>query len=414
MYCKKSYICCDKLTTNMKHRFVICLSICFLACLPLKVHADGPIEDGVYSISCTKLAGFLGLGSYHSVNPYIYYVTAEQELSDDGYWVITNTESGYTIRNQATNHLLVFTYGRDDAYYKYMTIASESLGDGSEYWNIIEGSDGAYSVQSTVATDYYWNLRSGTNMLGTYKGSNGNSDNERYVFEKKGDSPGPGPGPDPVIDPELPVDEYSPVTFPDALHVYLSDGRIEAYPLKFVEGHSEQDGKLIIETNIGWNYTYNLSEVDSVSEQKPDFATFETFKIYKRDNDQVFGTVTGEIVGDTVFVTLAAIGKRLTPTFVTSDEGAVVYVNERLQDSEGTGERLRFDKDVYYLVSRPGCKILTAEPDNKYFMHPYGRCVRVHVDWLTDRDHRRARHLPIDGRDACTNQRQRQQQLGLA
>ena len=582
----------------MKHRFVICLSICFLACLPLKVHADGPIEDGVYSISCTKLAGFLGLGSYHSVNPYIYYVTAEQELSDDGYWVITNTESGYTIRNQATNHLLVFTYGRDDAYYKYMTIASESLGDGSEYWNIIAGSDGAYSVQSTVDKDYYWNLRSGTNMLGTYKGSGGNSDNERYVFHKKNDTSEPGehdwvdldlpsgtlwatcnvganspeeygdyfawgeitpkksngtwgdyswgtykwmnagqadwtqinkytfvdnqteacwynsngtfigdgqtvllPEDDAatanwgskwqmpsveqmreLIDSEnttstwttmngvngrlvtsirnnasiflpaggrrngtetqwegsygfywptmtdktysdracqfsfsassisivgsfdryagesirpvrvekktgiqYPSDEYSPYVFPKALHVYLSDGRIEAYPLKFVEGHSEQDGKLIIETNLGWNYTYNLSEVDSVSEQKPDFATFETFKIYKRDNDQVFGTVTGEIVGDTVFVTLAAIGKRLTPTFVTSDEGAVVYVNERLQDSEGTGERLRFDKDVYYLVSRPGCKILTAEPDNKYFMHPYGRCVRVHVDWLTDR-----------------------------
>ena len=195
MYCKKSYICCDKLTTNMKHRFVICLSICLLACLPMAVHADGPIEDGVYSISCTKLSGFLGLGSYHSVNPYIYYVTTEQELSDDGYWVITNTESGYTIRNQATNDLLVFTYGRDDAYYKYMTLASESLGDGTEFWNIIQGSDGAYSVQSTVATDYYWNLRSGTNMLGTYKGSNGNSDNERYVIEKKSNSPGPGPGP---------------------------------------------------------------------------------------------------------------------------------------------------------------------------------------------------------------------------
>ena len=209
MYCKKSYICSDKLTTNMKKRFVICLSICLLACLPQTVHADGPIEDGVYSISCTKLAGFLGLGLFHSVNPYIYYVADGSELTEDGYWVITNTESGYTFRNQATNDLLVFTYDRDDTYYKYMTLASEPLGDGSEYWNIIEGSDGAYSVQSTVVTNYYWNLRAGSNMLGTYSGSNGNSNNERFVFEKKGDNPGPGPGPDP----ELPKDEYSPITF---------------------------------------------------------------------------------------------------------------------------------------------------------------------------------------------------------
>ncbi len=315
--------------------------------------------------------------------------------------MITNTESGYTIRNRATDELLVFTYEREDQYYKYMTLAREPLGNGSEFWNIIEGGDGAYSVQSTVDTDYYWNLRNGTNMLGTYKGSNGTADNERFVFQKKEDAPEPQP----VPEPDAPEDEYSPITFPEALHVYLKGGGIEAFPLKYIASRSEQDGRLVIGTTFGQDYTYDLSGVDSVSERMPSFPTFEMFKIYKQLNDQVFGTVTGEMEEDTVTVTLAAIGKRLTPTFMLSDFDAVVYVNGRLQDSDGTGERLRFDKDVYYLVSRPGCKILMAEDGGQYAMHPYGRCVRVHVDWLTDRAEvptiyiNTADGLPITSRD---------------
>ncbi len=65
----------------MRNRFVVCLYICLFACLPLAVHADGPIADGVYAISCTKLDGFLGLGSNHNVDYFIYYVTDESEMT---------------------------------------------------------------------------------------------------------------------------------------------------------------------------------------------------------------------------------------------------------------------------------------------------------------------------------------------
>ncbi len=359
------------------------LLISLFACLglfPSAVHADSPIEDGVYYISNTNLEGWLGLGSYHNADPYIYYVTGGQDKTEDAYWIVTNTRSGYTFRNEATGDLLVFTYDRQDQYYKYMTLASESPGDHSEYWNIIQGGDGAYSVQSTIDTDYYWNLRSGSNMLGTYKGSSGNSANERYLFFKKEDGPDPGDDPDPIG----PTDEYTPIKFPEALHVYLSDGRLEAYPLKYITNYYESEGKLFIETNFDWTYKYNLSEVDSVSEQTPtDFPTFDWFRFTKKTNDQLFGAVNGEIVGDTVFATVGAIGKRLTPIFGVSEDEAIVYVNEKLQGE--VGDRLRFDKDIYYLVSRPGYQILTAEADNKYFMHPYGRGIRVHIDWLTDR-----------------------------
>lgn len=344
--------------------------LCFSSSI---AYAGTPIEDGTYYISNTALDGYLGLGKYHDVDPWIYYVTDGQEKTDDGYWVITNTRSGYTFRNEATGQLLVFTTERVDQYYKYMKLAAEPLGDHSEFWNIIEGDDGAYCIQSVVDTEYYWNLRSGSNMLGTYKGSSGTGANERYVFHKKEVKPDPEPEPDPSAGP----------SFPPALHVYLSDGRMEAYPLKYVTNYSEKNGKLVIETNLNWNYTYDLTKVDSVSEKTPDFPTFESYKFNNDFNDQLFTTANGEMVGDTVFVTLAAIGKRLTPSFKVTDENAVVYVDDKQQKSKET--RLRFDKDIFYIVTRKGYTILTAEPDNKFFQHPYGRVVRVHVDWLTDR-----------------------------
>ncbi len=370
----------------MKNHFFILL-LCFFACFGSfrsVALADAPIEDGVYYISNATTDGYLGLGKFHDVDPYIYYVTDGLDRTADGYWVITNTRSGYTFRNEATNQLLVFTTDRVDQYYKYMTLATEAPEDHSQFWNIIEGDDETFCIQSALNTNYYWNLRSGTNMMGTYSGSSGTNWNERFVFHKK--ETGPGPGPDPGQDPEpipqFPSDQYTPFEFPEALHVYLNDGRVEAYPLTLVTNHTEQDGKLIIETSF-WTYKYDLATVDSVSEVRPNFPTFESFKFNNSYNDQLFTTANGEMVEDTVFVSLAAIGKRLTPSFKVKDGDVLVYAGGNLQESKET--RLRFDKDIYYLVTRNDYKILTPEADNKYFMRPYGRCVRVHVDWLTDR-----------------------------
>ncbi len=364
--------------------------ICFLTCLGIsfQAYADTTLEDGTYYITCNSQQGYLGLGAYHNADAYIYYVTDGQTKTADAYWVVTNTRSGYTFRNEESGQLLVFTYDRVDQYYKYMTVADESLGDKSEYWNLISNSDGTFSVQSTLATNYYWNLRS-SGMLGTYSGSAGGGNNEHFTFHKKGDEPDPGPGPDPTPDPTPgpTPDTSQPLVFPDALHVTLADGRLEAYPLEYITKYGPSAGKLVIETNLGQNYTYNLSDVVSYSEEKPtDFPTFESFKFNNKFNDQLFTDAEGVMTEDTVFVTIAAIGKRLTPSFkLPDDENIEVYVNNVRQVSKET--RLRFEKDVYYVVTRKGYTMLLPDSDSKgsYSMRPYGRVVRVHVDWLTDR-----------------------------
>lgn len=366
----------------MKTRFITFI-LCLFGCISA-LFADAPIADGVYYISNATKFGYLGLGAYHDADPYIYYVTDGQTKTEDAYWVITNTRSGYTFRNEASGQYLIFTYDRDDQYYKYMTLADEPTEDHSEYWNIVDNGDGSFCIQSLYDELYYWNLRDGAGLMGTYAGGS-RGWNEMVVFHKKGDEPDPGddPGADPGDDPDQPT--TTPFAFPSALHVTLTDGRIEAYPLEYITSYTQQNGQLVISTNIGKTFTYNLSEVASTSEERPtDFPTFESFKFNNKFNDQLFTDAIGEMVDDTVFVTIAAIGKRLTPSFKVPDDGVEVYVDGVLQSSKVS--RLRFDKDIYYVVTRPGITmLLPTEDKGDYAMQTYGRAVCIHVDWLTDR-----------------------------
>ena len=374
----------------MKKSLFCFLYLCFCWCT-VNVFADAPIEDGVYSISCKSGEGFVALGAYHDMSPYICYVTDGSALTEDAYWVVTNTKSGVTFRNEASGQFIIFTTGRDDAYYKGMTIADAAPDDQSHLWNVTKNEDGSVSINSALYdySSYYWNLRYSQGLLGTYNKSWGGSDNEHYFFTKKGSNPDPGPDtPDNPDTPDTPT--TSRTSFPNAFHVFLTDGRLEAYPLSIVKSHSEAGGKLVIETTIGKTYSYNLTDVASTSETAPtDFPTFESFKFNNKFNDQLFTDADGEMKGDTVYVTIAAIGKRLTPSFKLPDGKEIeVYVDNVKQESKVT--RLRFDKDIYYVVTHPGYQMLLPEASGNqkgsetYSMQPYGRIVRVHVNWLTD------------------------------
>ena len=348
----------------------------FLWCLSLlPTMAEPVVIDGVYSISCQEKSGFVGLGAYHNMSPYICYVTNESELSKDAYWRVTLTNKGYTFQNEASGEWLVYTTGRVDQYYKYMTLVSELPQDGSLYWNIQQQSDGSLCVQSALDNAYYWNLRVGQGLLGTYAGSERDVNERFYFTQKKSDEP-QEPEPQPI---EI-------TSFPKALHVYLADGGIKAFPLTIITSHKEEGGRLNIQTSVGQTFSFALANVINVSEEAPtDFPMFESFKFNNKFNDQLFEDVYGEIDGDVVTLTVTAIGKRLTPSFKVPDDQTLVYVNDELQDSKVT--RLRFDKDIYYVVTRPGITMLLPDDVNEtsYSMHPYGRMVRVHVNWLTDR-----------------------------
>ena len=355
----------------MKQRFALLFVI--LSCCFGSLYANAPIEDGIYSISCRQVDGYVALGANHDVLPYICYVQDGEPLTADAYWIVTSTANGYTFQNEASGAYLIYTPGRVDAYYKNMTLAADAPADGSQYWNVTESGQGTLYINSTVAPTWYWNLRASQGLLGTYAGSSRSINEEFYLTKKETGG---------EVEPEeLPQD-----AFPAALHVYLKDGRVEAFPLSLVTSHAEEGDRLNIQTSLGQTFTYTLTDVERVSEEAPtDFPTFESFKFNNKFNDQLFTDCEGEMVADTVFLTVAAIGKRLTPSFKVADDQTLVYVDGVLQDSKVS--RLRFDQDIYYVVTRPGITMLlpdAAEPSS-YSMQPYGRMVRVHVDWLTDK-----------------------------
>lgn len=354
------------LSTSIMKRIICALSLLLTASAGVSAAL---IDDGVYSISCQQREGYVALGAEHNVNPYICYLMDGSELTDDAYWEVTNTDKGCTLRNVFSGQWLVYTNEREDQYYKYMTLSDTEPSDGSHLWIVSQNSDGTLSLESAVAAGYFWNLRANQGLLGTYKGSS-RSTNERFTFALKEDT--------------TPTAELTDLTqFPAALHVHLSDGRLEAYPKAIVSQFSQTDGQLVVTTTFGQVFTYAAADVDSVREQAPtDFPTFESFKFNNKFNDQLFADCLGEMVGDTVFLTVAAIGKRLTPSFKVPDDQTEVYVNGVRQDSKVS--RLRFDKDIYYVVTRPGCTMLLPDANGDYTMQPYGRMVRVHVDWLTD------------------------------
>ena len=354
----------------MRTRFallLVVLSSCFGS-----LYADAPIEDGIYSISCRQVDGYVALGANHDVLPYICYVQ-DEPLTADAYWIVTSTANGYTFQNEASGAYLIYTSGRVDAYYKNMTLAADAPADGSQYWNVTESGQGTLYINSTVAPTWYWNLRASQGLLGTYAGSSRSINEEFYLTKKETGG---------EVEPEeLPQD-----AFPAALHVYLKDGRIEAFPLSLVTSHAEEGDRLNIQTSLGQTFTYTMTDVERVSEEAPtDFPTFESFKFNNKFNDQLFTDCEGEMVADTVFLTVAAIGKRLTPSFKVADDQTLVYVDGVLQDSKVS--RLRFDQDIHYVVTRPGITMLLPDDSEgtTYSMQPYGRAVRVHVDWLTDR-----------------------------
>ena len=362
----------------MKKRLTL-LVLSLVGCITF---AAAAIEDGVYSISCAQTEGYVALGAKHDMAPYICYVDDGGTIAADGYWVVTNTRSGYTFRNEVSGEYIVFTYDRDDAYYKYMTLSTEPA-DKAQFWKVTENEDGSISLFSVVDEAYCWNLRSSQGLLGTYRGT-GRSVNELYYLTKKGSTPGPGPGPGPGPDPD-PKPEVM-TKFPDAVHVFFTDGRIDAIPKDIVTSRTETGGNLVIQTSVGQTFTYPLSSVDHVSEEAPtDFPTFESYKFNNKFNDQLFTDADGEFVEDTVFVTLAAIGKRLTPSFKVPDDQTLVYVDGELQESKVT--RRRFENDTYYVVTREGIRMFLPETGStsNYSWQPYGRLVRVAVDWLTDR-----------------------------
>ncbi|MBO6189758.1 MAG: CotH kinase family protein [Alloprevotella sp.] len=164
----------------MKH-FLLTLSLLLCAAAAT---ATPNIKSGskyFFSVGSVNYDGYIGLGSYHNVSPYIYLYTGDDTL-EDAYWVVTKDGSGYTFKNAATGQYLSFTTGRNNNYYKYLTLTTPTSVTDNERWTFELISNGIYAIRSVANTSYYFNYRTdGTQMLGAYAGSS-RTQNEQFSF----------------------------------------------------------------------------------------------------------------------------------------------------------------------------------------------------------------------------------------
>ena len=202
----------------------------------------------------------------------------------------------------------------------------------------------------------------------------------------------------------LPIDTVVPIdpTDPDqglepvvgkVLFVYRADGRVEAVPEQYIENmpgtenHNGQwsivNGQFSIFTKKGGpTLTYHDYEVDSLSYTSPELYDFISFKFNNKYNQHIVDDAIGVYEEDTLItVNVVGIGKTLRPSFKL-EEGVQAWIGDSLQHSKIT--RVRFDKDIVYTVARHGQTILRCTTDGKYKTMPYGRNVRVSVDFATD------------------------------
>ena len=166
----------------------------------------------------------------------------------------------------------------------------------------------------------------------------------RIVEAQASDAPS-GPTDRPTVDDEEALGTVSYFT--------LNDGNMVAFPHKFIEERTEQDG--IITLHLVGDTIYTIGRGRLASEDTVyvgDLPVFESFKFNNKFNDQLFTDALGTIDNDsnTIHLEAAVIGKRLVPSFQVPD-GAHAYVNGKRQISKKTSQR--FDRPLTYTLAYP-------------------------------------------------------------
>jgi len=142
----------------------------------------------------------------------------------------------------------------------------------------------------------------------------------------------------------------------ETLFIYFTDGSIKAFPTEFIQ-ETDMDLRSYVRLTLAGDTVvqYLKDEIDSISHYGPELPAFTSFKFNNKFNENL--PVDAEVteITDTMTFTVAAIGKRLTPSFQLSDEDARVYIGKAEQKSKES--RPRFNRDITYTVSLPGDSI---------------------------------------------------------
>ncbi len=138
------------------------------------------------------------------------------------------------------------------------------------------------------------------------------------------------------------------------LFVHLADGSLDVFPAASMKRYAQTADSLLITLASDSVVGYALADVAQTSLEAPaNLPVFTSFKFNNKYNDQVYTDVIATLENDsTVTAVVPAIGKRLTPSFQTSDALCLVFLDGKVQTSKVS--RPRFDHDLVYTLGREG------------------------------------------------------------
>lgn len=179
-------------------------------------------------------------------------------------------------------------------------------------------------------------------------------------------------------------------------YVHLPNGGVDVYPLEFLcdEPSTDLDGWLTFLLVDGQWARYGANDYLECDTLCPPLPYLESFKFSDRLNPTLTQDVTysgsaadsGSNRTDTIVLAVNSIGKRLVPSFRTSEEEALVYADGILVTSKSSS--IRFDHDVHLTVARPEWSTVVLDANGRCITVPFGQDYLVHVDWPADQpDH---------------------------
>ena len=350
--------------------------------------------------SVYALGSSAAVGANHGVNsPLCMATTGTQDA--DCYWYFISQGSGrYALRNASTNQYITLDdqYTNSPQILRYVHLSSYVEGEAS-LWYICNTTNDAgeelFYFQSADDESYFFNVRTGTYVLGAYSKSGiPYGLNETFnLYDEEGKQFFTDGGGDDPVEPVVDSTALEPVN-DQVLHVYRTDGKVEAIPMQYVATVNGQEppasgqfsipnSQLSITTKDGGpTYSYEAYEVDSLSLVAPQKPGFNSFKFNNKFNHHIIEDANGVFEDDTLItVRVVGIGKTLRPSYKLDDD-VQAWIGDSLQKSKET--RVRFDKDVIYTLARRGQSILRRNLKGDYVVRPYGLDVRVQVDFATD------------------------------
>ena len=169
-------------------------------------------------------------------------------------------------------------------------------------------------------------------------------------------------------------------------YITLTGGRVYAIAEEHIKGENQSDNVVTLSLVGDEEWSYSPSDVVSVGNQyEGTTAELLSFGFTHEDNDQVYkdveATITEEDGAIVVEADVPVIGKRLRPSFATSEASGLYLDGKRIVSGK---DHFRFTSPIEFTLAQDNHYIYEVDDAGNGEFVPLGKPCRVEVKYLTD------------------------------